>query len=88
MLRDGTVIGNKMYKNIYKQRVKLSVAAWKENSFQALMRIKKMSALRKANKMQCRDRKKMFSHWNLKGSTYALFTRHNTLRKTRKQVNV
>lgn len=85
MLKDGTILGNKIYKNVYMQRVKV-VAEWKDNQHTRLLRIKAMSAKRKLNKLLI-DKKGMFSHWTLTGSKKGLFTRINTLHKIRKQVN-
>eukprot|EP00340_Litonotus_pictus_P010647 CAMPEP_0170537090 /NCGR_PEP_ID=MMETSP0209-20121228/102516_1 /TAXON_ID=665100 ORGANISM="Litonotus pictus, Strain P1" /NCGR_SAMPLE_ID=MMETSP0209 /ASSEMBLY_ACC=CAM_ASM_000301 /LENGTH=392 /DNA_ID=CAMNT_0010838539 /DNA_START=127 /DNA_END=1305 /DNA_ORIENTATION=+ len=85
MLRNGTVLGSRLYKNIYKQRVKLDMESWKKSSQTSLMRIKSRSHQRQLNKMQ--NKKGQFSHWNITGSKKSLFTRINTLRKVRKQVN-
>lgn len=85
MLKDGKILGNKIYKNVYKQRIKIQ-AAWKETAQVSLMRIKAKSAHRKLNRLV--GKKKLFSHWNVTGSKKSNFTRINTLFKARKQVNV
>lgn len=85
MLRDGTIVGNKMYKTAYKQKVRMDIANWKSTKQVGLMRIRMLRKTREMNKMN--NKKKKFSHWNLTGSTKSNFTRVNTLHIVRKQVN-
>lgn len=86
LLRDGTVVGNKIYKTYYKQRVKLSSQISKTNSQHlAILRLKAKSHQREINKFL--NKKDAYSHWRLTGSKKSNFTRVNTLHKVRKQVN-
>lgn len=85
MLRDGTVVGNKIYKTAYKQRVRMELASWKTNSQVGFMRIRMQSRAREMNKMV--NKKGKYSHWSIKGSKKSNFNRVNTLLIIRKQVN-
>lgn len=85
MLRDGTVLGNKIYKNYYKQRVKVTSVA--ETQERRIMKIR--AAMMRRKELKLRNKTKSYSqHYKLSGSTKSLFTRVNTLFKARKQVNV
>lgn len=83
MLKDGTILGNKMYRLIYKQRVRINQP---ENEHTRLIKLKNDLERRKLNRAI--NKRKSVKHWGLKGSNKSNFTRVNTLFKARKQVNV
>ncbi len=87
LLPDGTVLGNKLYKNAYRQRVKIDNEIKKSQALHTnTLKLKLKASLRLKNRLK--ERKKMYSHWNVKGSLKGMFIRANTLHIIRKQVNV
>lgn len=87
LLPDGTILGNKMYKTAYKQRVKIDSEIKKSQAQHTnTLKLKLRANLRLKNRLK--ERKKMYSHWNVKGSLKGNFIRVNTLHIIRKQVNV
>jgi len=81
MLRDGTVLGNKIYSTYYKQRVKINPDI-KETKHALTLRLKAQAYNRKKNIKE--NSYKNFSHWKLKGSKKSNFVRINTFIKVTK----
>lgn len=87
MLKDGTVLGNKVYNLLYKQRVRMTPTLWKNSNHINLLKLKHQSARRNLIKAQTKVAKESMNHWKLKGSHKANFQRVNTLFTACKQVN-
>ena len=86
MLRDGTVLGNKVYKDLYKQRVNINSSRQTGGYQTALTRLKAKSTIVKANKKKFNKEIKAVN-WKLHGSNKSNFIRINSLHIVRKQVN-
>lgn len=75
MLKDGKILGNKIYSTYYKQRVKIG-QDWKDNNHALKLRMKAKAFHRKNNEMK--DKKNTFCYWKISGSKKSNFERINS----------
>ncbi len=88
MLKDGTVLGNRMYKSLYKQRIRLTPMVSKNDTHLSKVRTKAFLIRRQVIKAENKINKENMKQWKLTGSNKSIFIRTNTLFKACKQVNV
>ena len=88
MLKDGTVLGNRMYKSLYKQRIRLNPMVSKNDSHLSKVKTKTFLLRRKVIRAENKINKENMKQWMLTGSNKSIFIRTNTLFKACKQVNV
>jgi pre-60S factor REI1 len=85
LLENGTIVGNKLYQLVYKQRIRINPFQKIADSLRVLRRKNLKKKLVKSKKMAHIDRPKYF---NFSTSNKSSFIRVNTLFKACKQVNV
>ena len=87
LLKNGTVIGNRVYNTLYKQRIRYVPMVWKNTDRIQLLKSKGIINRKRELVKEKKIIKEQLGHWKLKGSKKGNFERANTLFKPCKQVN-
>lgn len=87
LLKNGTVIGNRVYNTLYKQRIRYVPMVWKNTD--RIQQLKSKGIINRKRELIKENKiiKEQLGHWKLKGSKKGIFERPNTLFKACKQVN-
>lgn len=87
LLKNGSVIGNRVYNTLYKQRIRYIPIVWKNTDRIQLLKSKGIINRKRELVKEKKIIKEQLGHWKLKGSKKGNFERANTLFKPCKQVN-